>query len=77
MTFEEETRRSLRALRRAFARVVLENLAYGLPIIQWREDRGVVAVPAEQLAPYARRLLEVNGEPLPEVEERALMAGVR
>jgi len=76
MTFEEETHRSLRALRRAFARVVLENLAYGLPIIQWREGRGVVAVPAEQLAPFARRLLEVNGEPLPEAEERALMAGV-
>ena len=73
MTFEEETRRSLRALRRAYARTVLENLGFGLPIIQWRVDRGVVAVPAEQLAPLARRILEVNGEPLPEAEERALL----
>lgn len=74
---DEVNRRSLRALRRAYARVVLENLSYGLPVIQWRADRGVVAVPAELLAPLARRILESNGEPLPEAEERALMAAVR
>jgi predicted ABC-type ATPase len=77
MTFEEETRRSLRAMRRAFARVVLENKAYGLPVIQWREGIGVVKVPAEQLEPFARRILEVNGDPLPESETEALLAHLK
>lgn len=77
LTPAEETRRSLRAMRKAFADVVLENKAYGLPIIQWREDRGVVEVPAEQLEPFARRILEVDGDPLPEEEERALLAHVK
>lgn len=77
MTFEEETRRSMRAMRKAFADVVLENKAYGLPVIQWRQDRGVVEVPAEQLEPFARRILEVNGDPLPEAEEQALLAHVK
>lgn len=77
MTFEEETRRSLRAMRKAFADVVLENKAYGLPVIQWRQDRGVVEVPAEQLEPLARRILEVDGDPLPEAEERALLAHLK
>ena len=63
-------------MRRAYARVVLENLSYGLPVIQWREDRGVVAVPAEHLAPLARRILETNGDPLPEAEQRALLRGL-
>ena len=76
LTPDEVNRRSLRALRRAYARVVLENITYGLPVIQWREGRGVVAVPAELLAPLARRILETNGEPLPAVEERALRQGV-
>jgi predicted ABC-type ATPase len=76
ITFEEEGRRSMRAMRKAFADVVLENKAWGLPVIQWREGRGVVEVPAEQLEPLARRILEVNGEPLPEAEERALLAHV-
>ncbi len=73
MTLEEETRRSMRAMRRAYARVVLENKACGLPIIQWRKDRGVVEVPPEQLEPLARRILEVNGDPLPPDEERELL----
>lgn len=73
MTFEEETRRSMRAMRRAYARVVLENKAYGLPVIQWRDDVGVVEVPPEQLEPLARRILEVDGDPLPEEEERELL----
>ncbi len=73
----EETRRSLRAMRKAFADVVLENKAYGLPVIQWRDDRGVVEVPAEQLEPLARRILEVDGDPLPEEEERALLAHLK
>jgi hypothetical protein len=72
---DEVNRRSMRAIRRAYARVVLENLGLGLPIIQWREGRGVVKVPAELLAPLARRILETNGEPLPEAEERALLHG--
>jgi predicted ABC-type ATPase len=73
MTFEEETRRSLRAMRRAYARVVLENKAYGLPVIQWRDGIGVVEVPPEQLEPFARRILEVDGDPIPEAEERELL----
>jgi len=73
MTFEEETRRSMRAMRRAYARVVLENKSYGLPVIQWRDAVGVVEVPAEQLEPLARRILEVDGDPLPEAEERELL----
>jgi len=73
MTFEEETRRSLRAMRRAYARVVLENKSYGLPVIQWRDGVGVVEVPPEQLEPLARRILEVDGDPLPEAEEQELL----
>jgi predicted ABC-type ATPase len=73
MTFEEETRRSVRAMRRAYARVVLENKAWGLPVIQWRDGIGVVEVPPEQLEPLARRILEVNGDPLPAEEERELL----
>ena len=75
-TPEEETRRAMRAMRKAYADAILENLRYGLPVIQWREGRGVVAIPAELLAPLARRILEVNGEPLPEAEQRALLHGV-
>ena len=77
VTPAEETRRSMRAMRKAYADVVLENLSYGLPIIQWRQGIGVVEVPAEQLEPLARRILEVNGEPLPEDEERALLAHLK
>lgn len=62
---EEETRRAIRAMRKAFADAVLENLRFGLPVIQWRDGK-VVEVPAEQLAPLARRILAANGEPLPE-----------
>jgi len=62
---EENTRRALRALRKAYADAVLENLRYGLPVIQWRDGR-VIEVPAEDLAPRARRILAANGEPLPE-----------
>lgn len=76
-TPEEVTRRSLRAMRKAFADVVLENKAYGLPVIQWREGRGVVEVPPEQLEPLARRILEVDGDPLPEAEERALLSHLK
>lgn len=63
----ENTRRAIRALRKAYADAVLENLRYGLPVIQWRDGR-VVEVPAEELAPRARRILEANGELLPEDE---------
>ncbi|MDQ5979646.1 MAG: hypothetical protein QG602_2621, partial [Verrucomicrobiota bacterium] len=69
-----ETRASMRAMRKAYADVILENLAWGLPVIQWRDGIGVVEVPAEQLEPLARRILETNGEPLPPEEERALLA---
>lgn len=72
-----DTRASLRAMRRAYARVVLENKSWGLPVIQWRDGIGAVEVPAEQLEPLARRILETNGEPLPEAEERALLAQLK
>ena len=77
LRFDDETRRSLRAMRRAFADVVLENKQWGLPIIQWREGIGKVEIPAEQLEPFARRILEVDGDPLPEEEEKALLAHVK
>ena len=67
----------MRAMRLAYADVILENKAWGLPIIQWRDGIGVVEVPAEQLEPLARRILETNGEPLPEEEERALLAHLK
>lgn len=77
LTPEAETRAALRAMRKAYADVILENLAWGLPIIQWRKGIGVVEVPAEQLEPLARRILETNGEPLPPEEERALLAHLK
>lgn len=61
----EETRGAIRAMRKAFADAVLENLRFGLPVIQFRNGQ-VVEVPAEDLAPLARRILAANGEPLPE-----------
>ncbi|WP_221029831.1 AAA family ATPase [Actomonas aquatica] len=75
--FDEETRRSMRAMRKAFADVVLENKQWGLPVIQWRDGIGKVEIPAEQLEPLARRILEVDGDPLPEAEEQALLAHVK
>jgi predicted ABC-type ATPase len=69
----EETRKAMRAMRKAYADVILENKAWGLPVIQWRDGIGVVEVPAEQLEPLARRILEVDGDPLPEEEERELL----
>ncbi|RXK56185.1 hypothetical protein ESB00_10025 [Oleiharenicola lentus] len=75
--YDWETRASMRAMRKAYADVILENLAWGLPVIQWRDGIGVVEVPAEQLEPLARRILETNGEPLPPEEERALLAHVK
>ena len=34
----------------------------------------MVEVPAAQLEPFPRRILEMDGVPLPEEEERALLA---
>lgn len=65
LTSKEVDRRSMRAMRKAYADAVLENLRFGLPVIQYRNGQ-VVEVPAEELAPQARRILEVNGELLPE-----------
>ncbi len=76
-SFDWETLASMRAMRLAYADVVLENKAWGLPVIQWRDGVGMVEVPAEQLEPLARRILEVNGESLPESEERALLAHLK
>lgn len=75
-TPDEISGQTLGALRRAFADAVLENLAWNLPVIQWREDRGVVAVPSAQLAPFARCLLALNGDPLPPDQEQALLRDV-
>ena len=69
----EETRKAMRAMRKAYADVILENKAWGLPVIQWRDGIGVVEVPAEQLEPFARRILEVDGDPLPAEEEAELL----
>ncbi|HEX3730579.1 MAG TPA: AAA family ATPase [Opitutaceae bacterium] len=74
--FSTEDRAALRAMRLAYADVVLENLRLGLPVIQWRQDRGVVKIPAELLAPYARRLIETNDE-VPADETERLLASVR
>jgi len=71
---DEETRGALRALRRAFAEVVFENLRFGLPVIQYRNGR-VLHTPAGQLVPLARRIMEVNGEFLPDDERRTLLRG--
>lgn len=62
---DAETRAAMRAMRKAFADAVLENLRFGLPVIQYIDGK-VVKVPAEELAPLARRILAANGEPLPE-----------
>lgn len=62
---DAETRASMRAMRKAFADAVLENLRFGLPVVQFHDGK-VVHVPAEELAPLARRILAANGEPLPE-----------
>jgi hypothetical protein len=51
-------------MRKAFADAVLENLRFGLPVIQYRDGK-VVEVPAEELAPLAREILAANGEFLP------------
>lgn len=64
-TPDAHTRASMRAMRKAYADAVLENLRFGLPVIQYHDGK-VVEVPAEQLAPRARRILEANGEFLPE-----------
>ena len=65
LTPEGNTRAAIRAMRKAFADAVLENLRFGLPVIQYRDGK-VVHTPAEELAPLARRILAANGEPLPE-----------
>ena len=70
MTPAEETRASMRAMRKAFADAVLENLRFGLPVVQYIDGK-VVHVPAEDLAPLARRILAANGEPLPEEQPQA------
>jgi len=70
LTPAEETRASMRAMRKAFADAVLENLRFGLPVVQYI-DGEVVHVPAEDLAPLARRILAANGEPLPEEQPHA------
>ncbi len=62
---DAETRASMRAMRKAFADAVLENLRFGLPVVQYIDGK-VVHTPAEKLAPLARRILAANGEPLPE-----------
>lgn len=61
---DAEARAALRAMRKAFADAVLENLRFGLPVIQYR-DGTAAKVPAEELAPLARQILAANGEFLP------------
>ncbi len=63
--FPPETIGALRAMNRAYAKVVLENHRLGMPVIQWRNG-AVAEVPTEELLPLALRFLETNGEPTPE-----------
>lgn len=64
-SFPPETLGALRAMNRAYAKVVIENHRLGLPVLQWRNG-AVAKVPAEELLPQALRYLETNGEPTPE-----------
>lgn len=64
-SFPPETVGALRAMNRAYARVVVENHRLGLPVIQYRDGQ-MVEVPTEELLPRALRILETNGEPTPE-----------
>ena len=64
-SFPPETLGSLRAMNRAYAKVVVENHRLGLPVAQYRQGQ-VVEVPAEELLPNALRILATNGEPTPE-----------
>ena len=59
-SFPPETIGALRAMNRAFARVVVENHRLGMPVIQYRDGQM-----AEELLPLALRFLETNGEPTP------------
>ena len=63
-SFPPETIGALRAMNRAYAKVVLENHRLGMPVIQYR-DGAMVEVPAEELLPLAQQFLETNGEPTP------------
>jgi len=63
-SFPAETLGALRAMNRAFARVVVENHQLGLPMIQFI-DGELVETSAESLLPQAHRFLETNGELLP------------
>ena len=63
-SFPPETLGALRAMNRAFARVVIENHRLGLPVIQYLNGE-MMETPAESLLPQAQRFLETNGEPLP------------
>jgi len=64
-SFPPETVGALRAMNRAYAKVVIENHKLGLPVIQYRDGQ-MVETPAEELLPEALRLLETGGEPSPE-----------
>lgn len=57
----DATKGALRAMNRAFAKVVIENHQLGLPVIQFRDGR-MVETPTEELLPLAKRFLETNGE---------------
>lgn len=63
-SFPPETLGALRAMNRAYARVIIENHRLGLPVIQYLNGE-MVETPAESLLPLAKRFLETNGEPTP------------
>ena len=52
-------------MNRAYARVVVENHLFGLPVIQYR-DGEMGEVPTAELLPRALQILDTNGEPNPE-----------
>lgn len=51
----------LRAMNRAFAKVVFENHQLGLPVIQYHNGQ-MVETPTADLLPLAERFLASNGE---------------
>jgi hypothetical protein len=56
-------------MRKAWADAVLENLEFGLPVVHADAEGKVMHTPAEEFAPRARRILEVNGDFLPEEQK--------
>jgi predicted ABC-type ATPase len=77
MTDEGTTSAVLRAAWLAYADAILDGQRYQTAIVKWQRDRGVVLIPPELLVPLARRIIEVNGHPLPDDELHRLNAAAQ